>query len=117
MVAMKATSQGDKRCNLQFLRDAGLYEPDEDAYLRQEVLGLFYELTQTWVKGVCRKKNLNVEDARAHVYTFGSYRLGVHGPGVQEKGTMGRTATAHGWKTFQLRQQTAAKEGVLGRGS
>eukprot|EP00198_Chlamydomonas_reinhardtii_P013319 XP_001702656.1 poly(a) polymerase [Chlamydomonas reinhardtii] len=66
----------------QFLRDAGLYEPDEDAYLRQEVLGLFYELTQTWVKGVCRKKNLNVEDARAHVYTFGSYRLGVHGPGA-----------------------------------
>ncbi|KAG2448722.1 hypothetical protein HYH02_006078 [Chlamydomonas schloesseri] len=75
----------DKRHSAElekFLRDAGLYEPDEDAYLRQEVLGLFYELTQTWVKGVCRKKNLNVEDARAHVYTFGSYRLGVHGPGA-----------------------------------
>ncbi|KAG2433002.1 hypothetical protein HXX76_008729 [Chlamydomonas incerta] len=78
-------SAEDKRHSAElekFLRDAGLYEPDEDAYLRQEVLGLFYELTQTWVKGVCRKKNLNVEDARAHVYTFGSYRLGVHGPGA-----------------------------------
>ncbi|GLC37322.1 hypothetical protein PLESTM_000568400 [Pleodorina starrii] len=66
----------------EFLRASGLYESLDEAILREEVLGLFYQLVQTWVKVVSRKKNLNVEDARAHVYTFGSYRLGVHGPGT-----------------------------------
>lgn len=66
---------------LQYLWASGLYESLDEAILREEVLGLFYQLVQLWVKSVCRKKNLNVEDARAHVYTFGSYRLGVHGPG------------------------------------
>ncbi|GFR45660.1 hypothetical protein Agub_g7072 [Astrephomene gubernaculifera] len=66
----------------EFLRASGLYESLDEAYLREEVLGLFYQLVQNWVKGVCRKKNFSVEDARAHVYTFGSYRLGVHGPGA-----------------------------------
>ncbi|GIL71440.1 hypothetical protein Vretimale_2687 [Volvox reticuliferus] len=66
----------------EFLRTSGLYEAVDEGILREEVLGLFNELVQTWVKGVCRKKNLSVEDARAHVYTFGSYRLGVHGPGT-----------------------------------
>ncbi|KAG2498362.1 hypothetical protein HYH03_003621 [Edaphochlamys debaryana] len=66
----------------EHLRAAGLYESLDEAILREEVLGLLYQIVQDWVKGVARKKNFSVEDARAHVCTFGSYRLGVHGPGA-----------------------------------
>jgi poly(A) polymerase len=70
----------------QFLRASGLYESPDEALLREEVLGLFNALAQSWVKLVCEKKNLPTEDARAHVFTFGSYRLGVHGPGAGAEG-------------------------------
>ncbi|PNH07401.1 Poly(A) polymerase [Tetrabaena socialis] len=79
-----APTAEDKRHSAELeevLRANDLYESLDDALLREDVLGLFYQLVQTWVKGVCRKKGFNAEDARAHVYTFGSYRLGVHGPG------------------------------------
>ncbi len=71
---------------VQFLRSKDLVESLDEALLREEVLGLFYQLVQNWVKGICRRRNFSVEDARAHVYTFGSYRLGVHGPGKLNKG-------------------------------
>lgn len=43
------------------------------------------QIVKVWVKNVCRSKGFNdqvVEDAYAKIFTFGSYRLGVHGPGA-----------------------------------
>ncbi|XP_043720218.1 nuclear poly(A) polymerase 4-like isoform X2 [Telopea speciosissima] len=67
----------------KFLVDAGLYESNEEAALREEVLGQIDQIVKDWVKQLTRQRGYTdqmVEDANAVIFTFGSYRLGVHGP-------------------------------------
>uniref|UniRef100_A0A5B7C4M0 polynucleotide adenylyltransferase n=1 Tax=Davidia involucrata TaxID=16924 RepID=A0A5B7C4M0_DAVIN len=69
----------------KFLADAGLYESQEEAIRREEVLGGLDQIVKIWVKNVSRAKEFNeqlVQEANAKIFTFGSYRLGVHGPGA-----------------------------------
>jgi poly(A) polymerase len=64
----------------KFLRDAGLYESQEEAVGREEVLGRLDQIVKIWVKTISRAKGLNeqlVHEANAKIFTFGSYRLGV----------------------------------------
>ncbi|KAM1715162.1 hypothetical protein ACFX12_025680 [Malus domestica] len=68
-----------------YLQDAGLYESPEEAVRRQEVLGSLDQTVKAWVKTVSKAKGFNeqlVDEANALIVTFGSYRLGVHGPGA-----------------------------------
>nr|XP_018673661.1 PREDICTED: nuclear poly(A) polymerase 4-like isoform X1 [Musa acuminata subsp. malaccensis]XP_018673662.1 PREDICTED: nuclear poly(A) polymerase 4-like isoform X1 [Musa acuminata subsp. malaccensis] len=68
----------------KFLLDAGLYESKEEAIKREEVLGEINEIVKSWVKQLTRQRGYSdqmVEEANAVIFTFGSYRLGVHGPG------------------------------------
>lgn len=67
---------------MQHLKDEGLYESQAEAELREEVLGRLDNLVKEWIKGVAETQGQPVEDANANIYTFGSYRLGVHGPGA-----------------------------------
>ncbi|KAL8531769.1 hypothetical protein ACS0TY_008388 [Phlomoides rotata] len=69
----------------KFLVEAGLYESHEEAIKREEVLGRLDQIVKTWVKHVTRTRGYNqsiVHEANAKIFTFGSYRLGVHGPGA-----------------------------------
>ncbi|KAI3684221.1 hypothetical protein L6452_33442 [Arctium lappa] len=69
----------------KFLVDAGLYESQEAAAKREEVLGRIKQIVIDWVKQLTRLRGYTdqmVEDANAAIFTFGSYRLGVHGPGA-----------------------------------
>eukprot|EP00249_Psilotum_nudum_P024513 c29207_g1_i1 orf=528-2630(+) len=69
----------------KFLLSAGLYESQEESTLREEVLGRLDQIAKVWVKRTCQNKGFSdqmVEEANAKIFTFGSYRLGVHGPGV-----------------------------------
>ncbi|XP_073140263.1 nuclear poly(A) polymerase 1-like isoform X2 [Henckelia pumila] len=69
----------------KFLADAGLYESHEEAIKREEVLGRLDQIVKTWVKNISRAKGFNeqmVHEANAKIFTFGSYRLGVHSPGA-----------------------------------
>ncbi|KAF8090573.1 hypothetical protein N665_0472s0006 [Sinapis alba] len=69
----------------KYLQDAGLYESNEEALRREEVLGRLDEIVKTWIKKISRDKGLSdetLEQANAKIFTFGSYRLKVHGPGA-----------------------------------
>ncbi|TXG68811.1 hypothetical protein EZV62_003746 [Acer yangbiense] len=69
----------------KFLVEAALYESEEEAAKREEVLGRLRLIVKDWVKDLTRLRGYSdqmVEDANALIFTFGSYRLGVHGPGA-----------------------------------
>ncbi|XP_010925521.1 nuclear poly(A) polymerase 4 isoform X2 [Elaeis guineensis] len=67
----------------KFLVDSGLYESKEEAAKREEVLQEIDKIVKSWVRQLTRQRGYTdqmVEDANAVIFTFGSYRLGVHGP-------------------------------------
>uniref|UniRef100_R7W411 Poly(A) polymerase n=1 Tax=Aegilops tauschii TaxID=37682 RepID=R7W411_AEGTA len=69
----------------KFLADAGLYESQEEAVSREEVLGKLDRTVKTWIKKATRVSGYGdqfVQQANAKIFTFGSYRLGVHGLGA-----------------------------------
>ncbi|XP_008798549.1 nuclear poly(A) polymerase 4-like [Phoenix dactylifera] len=69
----------------KFLLDSGLYESKEEAAKREEILREIDKIVKNWVKQLTRQRGYTdqmVEDANAVIFTFGSYRLGVHGPGA-----------------------------------
>lgn len=69
-------------CLLQFLRDQGLYESEAERVLREDVLGQLGQMAQQWVAHLSDAHGYGEDGALARIYTFGSFRLGVHGPGV-----------------------------------
>ncbi|XP_034903556.1 nuclear poly(A) polymerase 4 isoform X1 [Populus alba] len=69
----------------KFLVDSGLNESKDETIKREEVLGLIDQIVKDWVKQLTRQRGYTdqmVEEANAVIFTFGSYRLGVHGPGA-----------------------------------
>ncbi|XP_065849728.1 nuclear poly(A) polymerase 4 isoform X2 [Euphorbia lathyris] len=69
----------------KFLVDSGLYESKEETMKREEVLGCIDQIVKGWVKQLTRQRGYTdqmAEEANAVIFTFGSYRLGVHGPGA-----------------------------------
>eukprot|EP00741_Cyanophora_paradoxa_P010437 tig00000037_g10092.t1 len=67
-----------------FLREANLYEGPEEAQRREAVMGRFNELVRDWARRMIARKGLaeHIGDGGTRIFSFGSYRLGVHGPGA-----------------------------------
>ena len=62
--------------------DFHLFETEEQSQKREMVLGRLHAITNEWVKEVSLRKGLSEQlaaEAGAKIFTFGSYRLGVHG--------------------------------------
>ncbi|XP_054791878.1 nuclear poly(A) polymerase 4-like isoform X2 [Prosopis cineraria] len=87
-ISLAGPNEADFHRNMElerFLVDSGLYESKEEAAKREEVLGRLDQIVKCWVKQLTRQRGYTdqmVEDANAVIFTFGSYRLGVHGPGA-----------------------------------
>lgn len=65
--------------------DYKLYESREESRQREEVLAKLNKLIKNFIYKVALKKNIPEDVAKnigGKIFTFGSYRLGVHGPGA-----------------------------------
>ena len=74
-LAIKRTQELD-----QLLKLEAVYESKEECTRREEVLGELNEMLQDWIRKRSLEKGHPDESIRCNLYTFGSYRLGVHGP-------------------------------------
>jgi hypothetical protein len=84
-----ATEQDRKETNVleEVLRARGLFESDEEGEQREQALGMLNELVQNWMVEEGVQQGLLEAGSDSSVqpgkfYTFGSFRLGVHGPGA-----------------------------------
>ncbi|KAG8802114.1 polynucleotide adenylyltransferase [Serendipita sp. 398] len=62
----------------------GTFESADEGRLREAVLGRVTKHVKEFIYQACIRRNLSEQAARnagGKIYTFGSYRLGVHGPG------------------------------------
>ncbi|KAJ1911012.1 polynucleotide adenylyltransferase [Tieghemiomyces parasiticus] len=70
---------------LQTLRAENLFESEEDSRTREIVLGKLDKMVKDFVYKVsirCNVPESMARDAGGKIFTFGSYRLGVHGAGA-----------------------------------
>ncbi|KAI9142151.1 Poly(A) polymerase central domain-containing protein [Paraphysoderma sedebokerense] len=70
---------------IQTLKAFGLFESEEEANRRETVLGKLDMMVKQFVKRVSMMRGLPesmAKEAGGKIYTFGSYRLGVHGAGA-----------------------------------
>lgn len=70
---------------VRYLRDTGVFESDEESEQREVVLGKLNQLVKQFVREVGEAKHLPeslLAEAGGKIFTFGSYRLGVHGKGA-----------------------------------
>lgn len=66
------------------LKNRGSFESEQATKRRVEILSLFQKMVQEFVYTVSKNKNMSdgmAKDAGGKIFTFGSYRLGVYGPG------------------------------------
>ncbi|CAL9733795.1 poly(A) polymerase [Monosporozyma servazzii] len=66
------------------LKQENSFESAQETQNRVDTLKILQELTEKFVYTVSRNKNMSdgmAKDAGGKIFTYGSYRLGVHGPG------------------------------------
>lgn len=69
---------------IEELKRQGSFESEEGTRRRVQILEVLQNLTQEFVRIVSLQKNMSegmAKDAGGKIFTFGSYRLGVYGPG------------------------------------
>lgn len=69
---------------IEELKRENNYEPMEETKKRMETLKVLSKATQEFVRAVSRKKQLppsQIDQFSGKIYPYGSYRLGVFGPG------------------------------------
>lgn len=67
------------------LKPFDVFESDQELNHRMVILGKLYSLVKKWIKDVSILKNMPesvAEHVGGKIYTFGSYRLGVHSKGA-----------------------------------
>jgi poly(A) polymerase len=87
-LSTKPPDDAERRSNealIRELRDQGTFETPLETQTREEVIGSLRKIANKFVAEVARQKEprnaVLIRDARAFIFTYGSYRLGVYGPG------------------------------------
>ncbi|KAK3692218.1 Poly(A) polymerase central domain-containing protein [Podospora appendiculata] len=81
-------TENEKRSNdalFKELKAQGTFETPSETQKREHVLNSLKKITNQFVKRAAQQKEpkntMLIRDARGRVFTYGSYRLGVYGPG------------------------------------
>ncbi|KAJ7132442.1 Poly(A) polymerase central domain-containing protein [Mycena epipterygia] len=86
-ISVAASSEREREISttlMEELRRQNMFETEEESRRREIVLGRIAALVRKFVRDVSIAKGLSETAANAaggKIFTFGSYRLGVHGPG------------------------------------
>lgn len=86
-MSMEGATREDRLLNdkmIAELKAQGSFETEAETQKRVQVLKTLQALTQEFVRIVSLRKSMSegmARDAGGKIFTFGSYRLGVHGPG------------------------------------
>ncbi|XP_072399173.1 poly(A) polymerase type 3 [Diabrotica undecimpunctata] len=70
---------------IEALKPFDVFESEQELNKRMHILGKLFSLVKQWIKEVSLSKNMPesvAEQVGGKVYTFGSYRLGVHNKGA-----------------------------------
>ncbi|GLB34180.1 putative polymerase pla1 [Lyophyllum shimeji] len=87
-IATSESSEREKEVTvtlMEELRQQNVFESEEESRTREIVLGRVAALVKKFVRTVSLARGLSEAAANAaggKIFTFGSYRLGVHGPGA-----------------------------------
>ncbi|KAI0080876.1 polymerase [Panus rudis PR-1116 ss-1] len=87
-ISLKESTDREKEVTITLmeeLRRQGVFESEEESKRREIVLGRLASLVKKFVQKVSIARGLSesaAEAAGGKIFTFGSYRLGVHGPGT-----------------------------------
>ncbi|KZT42918.1 Poly(A) polymerase [Sistotremastrum suecicum HHB10207 ss-3] len=87
-ISLSLPTERDKAITISLmeeLRHQGIFESEEETRLREHVLGRLAGLVKQFVEKVSLMRGLSATAAKqagGKIFTFGSYRLGVHGPGT-----------------------------------
>lgn len=86
-ISMAEPKESDIQATVELeecLRSFDLFESDQEMTHRMQVLAKINELVQKWIGEVSAKKlpAQNAQEMKGKIFTFGSYRLGVHTKGV-----------------------------------
>lgn len=68
----------------EYLVEQGFFEEEKEAIEREKVLGLLNNLVNEFIRKIARRSGVPAEEgsAASKIFTFGSYRLGVHSKGA-----------------------------------
>ena len=70
---------------VETLKPFGVFEEEEELQRRILILGKLNNLVKEWIREISESKNLPqsvIENVGGKIFTFGSYRLGVHTKGA-----------------------------------
>ncbi len=87
-ISLAGPTEADLRLTAELeahLQASGFFESDEEGVQREVVLGRLSGIVRDFVRAVARQKHLPpsiADDVNGKIYTFGSYRLGVHSKGA-----------------------------------
>jgi poly(A) polymerase len=88
-VALPEKIDNDKTAELiEELKRENNYEGQEETKKRMTTLGILNRAVQEFIKTVSRKQNIpesQVAQFGGKIYPYGSYRLGVYGPGKTDQ--------------------------------
>lgn len=68
---------------MKYLQEKGFFEDEEESIKRERVLGILSNLVNKYIMGVAQRNEIPIDPkSLSKIFTFGSYRLGVHSSGA-----------------------------------